>query len=384
MDAGIVAVAAVNIALLTVVLIQLAKVSRQVEASDAALADVRKLQELAYEQADEQARAGAGMARTQAHLRGSLRTLSARTDALLDRQRGLEAGIQRLEDKFAPVAAVCTAIWNRQSALVATPPSTPPSTSQRSSDGGYQTRDTLEQSLNVRAAPTTPTASAARGERRAPSDPGGGTQPPTPIRSPMSRTAPGGAGAPRTSAAAASRDADGPSSKSAFEAQRQLGQVARTSSASAGYEYLGKDGQAGLIERDTSRHAHSSNGRPAATTSLRAGERSGVVRRPATSEVAMAEGVDSSPRNVMKEVRKVGSWTAGQLGTALHTPVQLRMPSSPPSVSSGNRFYAHAVESQEVPREREIRKALHAVGSQSSGSGGRQERQPRAQDPKTY
>jgi len=269
MDAGIVAAVAVNIVLLTVVLIQLAKVSRQVEASDAALADMPRLQELALAQANEQADVGAGMARNQAHLRGSLRNLCARTDELCCRVRVFEAGIERLEGKCDSFAAVCTGIWNNQSPLLPMSPSTP----QRSSDDAYPTMDALSlsaQSLNVRLPPKTPTASAARGEMRVtPSDAGLGAQPPTPIRSPMQR---------RPSAPAASGDADGASSKSTFEAQRQLGQVARTLSAPVGQEDFREDNQAGPIPRDTSRPVHSSKGR---SVTSRAGERerSTVLRR---------------------------------------------------------------------------------------------------------
>jgi len=262
MDAGIVAAVAVNVVLLTVVLIQLAKVSRQVEASDAALADMHRLQELALAQANQQADVRSDMARNQAHLRGLLRTLCARTDELCDRMRGLEAGI---EGKCASFAAVCTDVGDNQSPMLPMPPPTP----QGSSGDAFQTVDALRlsaQSLNVRKPPTTPTALAARGETRAPSDAGLGAQPSTPIRSPMQRTAPGGAAAPRTSvnhSAPASRDADGASSKSTFEAQRQLGQVSRTLSASVVHERFWGDDQAGPIARDTSRPVHSSKGRSA-------------------------------------------------------------------------------------------------------------------------
>ena len=259
MDVGIIAAVAVNTVLLTVVLIKLAKVSRQVEANDAALADLHRLQHLALADANDQADVGARILRNQARLRGLLGMLCARTDELFDRQ--------------------C-----RFAALLPVPPSTP----QRSYDA-YKTVDAF--SLTALS----------------PLDPGLGAQPPTPISSSKQRTAPGGAAAQRTSAAP--RDADGPSPKSTFEAQRQLGQVAR--------------------------------------------------------------GVLTSPRHAMNEVRKVGSCPAGQLGscpagqlgTRLPSPSPQKRSSSQASASSGSRYYANVVDSQRAPRAEEVRaKARHAVG----------------------
>jgi hypothetical protein len=347
MDAGIVAAAAVNLVLLTVVLIQLARVSRQLEASDAALADVRRLQE-------EQADLGADMVRNQAHLRGSLRTLCARTDELLDRLRGIE----RREDKCPSYPAVGTDLWDN---LLPAPP-------RRSLDG-YQTADTMSlpaQCLNVRAPPSTPT-SAARGERRTPSDPALAldAQPPRPTRSSQKpRTAPGGAAAPHTLAAASSRDADGPSPKSTREAQQQLGQEERTLPAPVGYEYFREDDQAGLIARDTSRPVHSSKGRSATS---RTGGRSTVLGRSTQSKGATEEGVHPSPRNAMEEFTKMGSWAAGQLRTGLPSPGPQRRSSSSASKSSGSRFYTHGVKYQEAPWKDDNGKPRHAVGSQGIG-----------------